>query len=158
MQAVADPIDIDPLSPAHIPDLPAFYARLRADRPVYYYAPYDTFFFSRFADVWELLRTGDNAFTAVETNLPTPEYLRSHINTGSPPPFAATTPMAPMPKLASPWYEEMRNAHMAPLKPKAVARLAVSGTNVGPGLTSLFRVLGRERTLKRIESFLATLA
>jgi cytochrome P450 len=124
MQAVADPIDIDPLSPAHIPDLPAFYARLRAEQPVYYYAPYDTFFFSRFADVWELLRTGDNAFTAVETNLPTPEYLRSHINTGSPPPFAATTPMAPMPKLASPWYEEMRNAHMAPLKPKAVARLA----------------------------------
>jgi glutamyl-tRNA synthetase len=40
---------------------------------------------------------------------------------------------------------------------QAVARLAVSGTNVGPGLTSLFRVLGRERTLKRVESFLATL-
>ena len=32
-------------------------------------------------------------------------------------------PMAPLPSLASPWYEEMRNAHMAPLKPKAVARL-----------------------------------
>ncbi|ATC62546.1 glutamate--tRNA ligase [Nibricoccus aquaticus] len=41
---------------------------------------------------------------------------------------------------------------------QAVARLAVSGTNVGPGLTSLFRVLGRERTLKRIERFVATLA
>jgi glutamyl-tRNA synthetase len=40
---------------------------------------------------------------------------------------------------------------------QAVARLAVSGTNVGPGLTSLFRVLGRERTLKRIERFLASL-
>jgi nondiscriminating glutamyl-tRNA synthetase len=40
---------------------------------------------------------------------------------------------------------------------QAVARLAVSGTNVGPGLTSLFRVLGRERTLKRIERFSATL-
>jgi glutamyl-tRNA synthetase len=31
-----------------------------------------------------------------------------------------------------------------------VARLAVSGTNVGPSLTSLFRVLGRERTLARL--------
>jgi glutamyl/glutaminyl-tRNA synthetase len=40
---------------------------------------------------------------------------------------------------------------------QAVARLAVSGTNVGPGLTSLFRVLGRERTLKRIERFSTTL-
>jgi nondiscriminating glutamyl-tRNA synthetase len=40
---------------------------------------------------------------------------------------------------------------------QAVARLAVSGTNVGPGLTSLFRVLGRERTLKRLEAFAATL-
>jgi glutamyl-tRNA synthetase len=40
---------------------------------------------------------------------------------------------------------------------QAVARLAVSGTNVGPGLTGLFRVLGRERTLKRIEAFAATL-
>ncbi len=40
---------------------------------------------------------------------------------------------------------------------QAVARLAVSGTNVGPGLTSLFRVLGRERTLKRLQAFLASL-
>jgi cytochrome P450 len=32
--------------------------------------------------------------------------------------------MAAMPALASPWYEEMRNAHIAPLKPKAVAKLA----------------------------------
>ena len=41
---------------------------------------------------------------------------------------------------------------------QAVARLAVSGMNVGPGLTSLFRVLGRERTLKRIERFAAALS
>ena len=32
---------------------------------------------------------------------------------------------------------------------QSVARLAVSGTNVGPSLTSLFRVLGRERVLAR---------
>lgn len=31
-----------------------------------------------------------------------------------------------------------------------VARLAVSGTNVGPSLTGLFRVLGRERVLARL--------
>jgi glutamyl-tRNA synthetase len=39
---------------------------------------------------------------------------------------------------------------------QAVARLAVSGTNVGPSITSMFRVLGRDRVLKRVERFLAT--
>ena len=39
---------------------------------------------------------------------------------------------------------------------QAVARLAVSGTNVGPSITGLFRVLGRELVLKRIERFQAT--
>ena len=39
---------------------------------------------------------------------------------------------------------------------QAVARLAVSGTNVGPSITGMFRVLGRERVLKRLERFLAT--
>jgi glutamyl/glutaminyl-tRNA synthetase len=40
---------------------------------------------------------------------------------------------------------------------QAVARLAVSGTNVGPGLTSIFRVLGRERTLRRLELLRASI-
>jgi len=33
-------------------------------------------------------------------------------------------------------------------------RLAVSGTNVGPGFYGLFRVLGRERVLARLDKFL----
>ncbi len=114
----------DPLSVDEIGDLPSRYQQLRDHHPAYYYPDYDTFFFSRFEDVWELLRTGDNAFSAVETNLPTPAYLRQHRNAGKPPSFASSNPMAAMPALASPWYEEMRNAHMAPLKPKAVASLA----------------------------------
>jgi glutamyl/glutaminyl-tRNA synthetase len=39
---------------------------------------------------------------------------------------------------------------------QAVARLAVTGTNAGPGLTALMRLLGRERVLARIERFLAS--
>ena len=39
---------------------------------------------------------------------------------------------------------------------QAVARLAVSGTNVGPNLTGMFRVLGRDRVLGRMDRFLAT--
>ena len=40
---------------------------------------------------------------------------------------------------------------------QAVARLAVSGTNAGPSITSIFRVLGKERVLARLQRFLATL-
>lgn len=37
---------------------------------------------------------------------------------------------------------------------QAVTRLALSGTNVGPSITGMIRVLGRERVPKRIERFL----
>lgn len=39
---------------------------------------------------------------------------------------------------------------------QAVARLAVTGTNAGPGLTAIFRVIGRERVLARMDRFLTT--
>ena len=39
---------------------------------------------------------------------------------------------------------------------QAVARLAVSGTNVGPSITGMFRVLGRERVQARLQKLLAT--
>jgi nondiscriminating glutamyl-tRNA synthetase len=38
---------------------------------------------------------------------------------------------------------------------QAVTRLALSGTNVGPSITGMIRVMGRERVLKRMEKFLA---
>jgi glutamyl-tRNA synthetase len=38
---------------------------------------------------------------------------------------------------------------------QAVARLAVSGTNAGPSITAIFRVLGKERVLARLQKFLA---
>ncbi len=40
---------------------------------------------------------------------------------------------------------------------QAVARLAVTGTNAGPSITSIFRVLGRERTLGRLRRFAGTI-
>ena len=39
---------------------------------------------------------------------------------------------------------------------QSVARFAVSGTNVGPSITGMFRVLGRECVLRRIGTFLST--
>jgi len=38
---------------------------------------------------------------------------------------------------------------------QAVTRPALSGTNVGPSITAMIRVLGRERVLARIERFQA---
>jgi glutamyl/glutaminyl-tRNA synthetase len=38
---------------------------------------------------------------------------------------------------------------------QAVARLAISGTNVGPSITSLIRILGRERVTTRLQRFAA---
>ena len=120
MEVSEAPFTRDPLAIDAMHDLPSFYRELRDHHPVYYYEDYDTFFISRFEDVWRLLRVGDNVFTAVETNLPTPDYLRNNRNTGHPPAFASIEPMAAMPLLASPWYEQMRNAHMPPLRPKTV--------------------------------------
>ncbi len=39
---------------------------------------------------------------------------------------------------------------------QSVARLALSGTNVGPSITGMFRVLGRERVQQRLARFLTT--
>ena len=115
-------LDQDPFSLELMADPLPFYNELRDKAPVRYYKEYDTYFFSRFEDVWEVLRIGGNAFVATETNLPTPEYLRTHRNKGAPP-FASTNPMAPGPSLHSPYYEQMRQAHIAPLRPKNVVAI-----------------------------------
>lgn len=114
--------DVDLFSPEVVADPAPVYKLLRDRHPVYYSRDYDTFFLSRFEDVWEALRIGDNALLATESNLPTPEYLRSQHNVAAPP-FASIDPLGPGPRLPSPWYEEMRAAHIAPLRPKSVAAL-----------------------------------
>ena len=129
---------IDLFSPEAIADAESVYRLMRDEHPVYYDGGYDTFFFSRFEDVWEILRFGDNALLATESNLPTPDYLRRHHNTEAPP-FASINPMAPGPKLHSPYYELMRAAHIAPLRPKSVS-----------GLREFIRSLARERLARLI--------
>ena len=41
---------------------------------------------------------------------------------------------------------------------QSVARLALSGTNVGPSITGMFRVLGRERVQQRLQRLLDSAA
>jgi glutamyl-tRNA synthetase len=40
---------------------------------------------------------------------------------------------------------------------QAVARLAVTGTNAGPSITAIFRLLGRDRTKARLERFMTSI-
>jgi cytochrome P450 len=123
MNSVARPkFEFDPFSTEVAQNQDAYFKELRDNHPVYYSEQYDTYFFSRFADVWEILQVGKNVFLATETNLPTAQYLRTHRNTAAPP-LASLNPMAPGPMLHSPWYERMRMAHIAPLQPKSVAAL-----------------------------------
>jgi cytochrome P450 len=123
MSTLAEPkFEFDPFSADVMSRPEAYFRKLRDDHPVYYSDKYDTFFFSRFEDVWNVLRIGNNTFVATESNLPTPEYLRTTRNIEAPP-FASTNPMSPGNKLPSPYYEEMRQAHIAPLRPVAVRKM-----------------------------------
>ena len=119
---IQDQFEFDPFSIEVMADPDYYYRKLRDGHPGYYSEQYDTYFFSRFNDVWEVLRVGNNTLVATEGNLPTPEYLRSHRNSGAPP-FASVNPMGPGPALPSPFYEDMRQAHIAPLQPRRVAAL-----------------------------------
>jgi cytochrome P450 len=109
----------DPFSVAVMADPLPFYKVLRRERPVFYSAKYDGYFFSRFADAHEMLSFVDNTFMQSEGSLPNPAALRQK--------NAASPPQGPLPlaqRLGMPVYGEIRRAHVKPLMPHAVAKLA----------------------------------
>jgi hypothetical protein len=63
---VTDEFEYDPFSPAAMGDPLPIYRILRDHYPVYYSERYDTFFVSRFADIWDALSRTDNTFLATE--------------------------------------------------------------------------------------------
>jgi cytochrome P450 len=111
-----DPFDVRVMTNPH-----PYYQRLRNERPVYYTGKYDTFWLSRFRDIVEMLSIGDNALVSSESSIPMPEVLLQH-HRGDPP-KASINPLAPMTLLDSPTYDEIRNAHMKPFRPRPVAEL-----------------------------------
>jgi cytochrome P450 len=121
-QAIAyDPESYDPFSQAVMNDPLPFYRRLRDEAPALYMAKYDAWIFSRFQDVVDVLTVGGNAFIATDTTLPTPEILMRH-NHGE----VSELPLDPLPigaMLGSPHFEVLRNAHIKPLRPRAVRAL-----------------------------------
>jgi cytochrome P450 len=98
-----------------------YYRALRDDYPVYYIDKWDTFAFSRFADIWHVLESNDGTFVASEGTLPAATVLAEH-NDGP----VADPPLHPMPFHANfdtPIYDDVRRCTSAPFRPRAVAKL-----------------------------------
>jgi cytochrome P450 len=112
----------DPFSPAVMADPLPFYARLRSETPVLFLEKYDSFVFSRFQDIVDVMTLPGNAFIASESTLPTVETLLRH-NQGA----VQEVPMDPVPPgplLGSPHFELLRTAHIKPFRPSHVRSMA----------------------------------
>jgi AMP-binding enzyme len=75
---VTDEFEYDPFSPAAMGDPLPIYRILRDHYPVYYSERYDTFFVSRFADIWDALSRTDNTFLATEGTVVSRDLLLRH--------------------------------------------------------------------------------
>jgi cytochrome P450 len=98
-----------------------YYRILRDQHPVYYMPQWDTFALSRFDDVWRVLEVNDGTFVASEGTLPAAAVLAKH-NSGP----VDDPPLHPLPFHAvfdTDLYSEIRRAHSAPLRPRAVTGL-----------------------------------
>lgn len=127
-----EPASYDPFGQQVMTDPLPFYARLRKESPAHFIDKYDTWVFSRFQDIIDVLTVGGNAFIASETTLPTPEILLHH-NQGA----VEQLPLDPAPNgamIGSPHFEMLRNAHIRPFRPSHVRSLA-----------GMVRVLAEER-------------
>jgi cytochrome P450 len=120
----ARPFKYDPFAKAVMQDPLPFYKVLRRDHPAYYVPEYDTFFFSRFNDIVEMLSYVDNTFLESEGSLPTPAMLRAHHNDAGPPPAPPSDPFPSAQRFGMPVYGEIRRAQGAPLKPGAAQSMA----------------------------------
>ena len=105
-------IAYDPFSDEVMRDPWPFYARLRSEEPVFYHEKYDTWFLSRFEDIWNCTR--DDVFTAERGVSPEMVLLKS-----APPPEPVFS-MLDMPRqrsyrrLLAPPYTRQRIAGMEP--------------------------------------------
>jgi cytochrome P450 len=111
----------DPYAKAVLSNPVPYYKALREYPGIYYVDKYDMFIFARYQDIVDVLGiVDDNAFVGSESSLPMPAAI-SHRNNGAPK-LPSVNPMAPGPTLASPQYEEMRLAHIKPLRPNNVRK------------------------------------
>jgi len=129
--------DYDPFAKAVMENPLPYYAVLRDKYPVYFLEKYDTYVFSRFQDIVDLLSQHDNTFVASDTTLPSPAILLQKNLQGP-----RALPLDPLPigaLLESPHYETLRQAHIKPFRPKSAQ-----------GLENFIRQLVKERLAQLI--------
>jgi cytochrome P450 len=115
-------IGYDPFTPEVMANPLPFYAHLRSKEPVLFLEKYDSYVFSRFQDILDVMTLPGNTFIASESTLPTMATLLSH-NQGAVP-DVPMDPIPPGPLLGSPHFELLRTAHIKPFRPSHVRAMA----------------------------------
>src|ERR1700722_206146 len=114
--------DYDPFGTAVMENPLPFYKELRDNYPVYRLEAYDAWAVSRFQDVWDVLGNENGNFTTTEGTLLSQDQYRT--SNGGVVPVASYDPLTVLANTESPVHEELRQAVGAPLRPRAVQRLA----------------------------------
>ncbi len=111
----------DPFAPDVMRDPFPYYKVLREKYPIYRLEQYDAWAISRYEDILKILTDPDAHLTTTEGTLISPAIFRRH-NRGKVP-APRLYPMDMFPNLPSPYYEQVRQAAIGPLRPFAVSQL-----------------------------------
>lgn len=98
-----------------------YYKILRDKHPVYWIEEYDAWAISRYQDILTLLSDPQAHLTSTEGTLMSPSVMRKRNGGVVPPP--RLNPLDIFPNLPSPYYEQIRQSAIGPLRPNAVAKL-----------------------------------
>jgi cytochrome P450 len=111
----------DPFAPDVMRDPFPYYKVLRDRYPIYRIEQYDAWAISRYEDILKLLTDPQAHLTTTEGTLISPSTFRRHNGGRVPPP--RLNPIDMFPNLPSPYYEQVRQSAIGPLRPHAVAQL-----------------------------------
>ncbi len=111
----------DPFAPDVMRDPFPYYKVLREKYPVYRLDQYDAWAIARYEDILKILTDPQAHLTTTEGTLISPSIMRRH-NSGKVP-RPRLNPIDMFPNLPSPYYEQIRQAAIGPLRPFAVSQL-----------------------------------
>ncbi len=98
-----------------------YYKVLRDKYPIYWLEQYDAWVISRYQDIQKLLSDPQAHLTTTEGTLMSPSMMRKRNSGVVPPP--RLNPLDIFPNLPSPYYEQIRQSAIGPLRPHAVGQL-----------------------------------
>jgi cytochrome P450 len=117
----SDAFVYDPFAPDVMRDPFPYYKVLREKYPIYRLQQYDAWAISRYEDVLKILTDPQAHLTTTEGTLISPPMFRRHNRGNVPAP--RLNPIDMFPNLPSPYYEQVRQAAIGPLRPYAVGEL-----------------------------------